>query len=501
MGQDSVFTESLRLLLPSDPLLKVQALKLTSLDQFITNFSQGQVLTGTILERLSSSKALVDFNGHRVAVDLGQKSISGQTFQARVEQLTPSPVLKILSNRDSTPVPPGTTAKPDSAQAPPGDVVRFSNLPQSATARSQLLTQSDLSRLGLNFGDQITAKVVSSNPNGTLRVLIKGQETTIFNEPSKGVPPGSLISIEVRKSGEGFVLTSLSPPERKTPVELLRGLLPQRQSLDKLIQELQSQIQRYEGQGNKIPAEIKIRLEESLQLFRDSGAETRSSADLKNTVERSGISYEAKIKSLLEPSGNPMARKELMQDFKGQLQELAKHLETLPGTGGKSAGEASQALGKHINATLQNIEIHQLSHFIARQENQPLALLIPNVLDNNHGQFKVFYLDGEDSEAGKEGKGKSGFNLVFLLDMSRLGKMRVDARVKDSQVDLHVFVESKEVLDFIQSGFALLLGQLGELGFEGNIKGQTDPSKIEKLDQENSLSPLKNINSLIDIRT
>ena len=502
MIQESIFPESLRLLLPSDPSLTAQSLKLTSLDQFLNGLTPGQVITGHVVERLPLGKAVVQFNEHRVAVDIGRGSLNGTRLQARVEQITPSPLLKLLSP-NALPGGEGETAgSPVSRNFQGrGDVVRFSNQPQLHNQLAGTVSRGELAQLGLKPGARVTAEVIASQPDGITTVRVNGREATLASEAGRQLTPGSRVALEVKPQGDRFVLVTPKGTGTQSPLDLLRNLLPGRQPLPGVIRNLEQQVQEFVKQGGAIPDSLKNRLDESFRLFRGTGAESRSSQEIKNTVERSGLGYEAKVKSLFEQTGNTEIKKEVLRDFKGQLHELSRVLDASAKAGGKVSAEAGQTLGKHVHTALQNIEILQINHFIARQENLPLALLIPNMQEDNNGQFKIFYREDSDGGAKKDGEGKRGYNLVFLLDMSRLGKLRVDASVRDSQIDLNIFAENEAVLDHIRQGFDLFQEQLQALGFDGTIRGQVDPEKALEPDQEITHNYLENMNSLVDIRT
>lgn len=84
----------LKILSPQTLSLKLDAIKL---EVFARTFSAGQTVQGRVAQTLPQGRAVVNFEGRAVLVEVGQSLKAGQILTARVEQTTPSPVLKLLS--------------------------------------------------------------------------------------------------------------------------------------------------------------------------------------------------------------------------------------------------------------------------------------------------------------------------------------------------------------------------------------------------------------------
>ncbi len=83
----------------------------------------------------------------------------------------------------------------------------------------------------------------------------------------------------------------------------------------------------------------------------------------------------------------------------------------------------------------------------------------------------------------KEGKGqgtgaKEHYNLVFLLDLSNLGPLRIDTQVRQDGLTIHINSENSDVIQFINSRTDELQEPLQEMGFPAEILGRVQ-EKVE----------------------
>jgi len=332
-------------------------------------------------------------------------------------------------------------------------------------------------------------------------VRVNGKEITLYHPNAASLSEKSVLTIRAEPKGERFILTASGAENKNPALKLLQSLLPGRQPLTQLIKEFEGLFTRFnESNSNNIPKELKSRLQESLNVLKAPQVETVDAKTIRENISRTGASYESRLRQFLESPGGPGLRDAVTHDFKGQLQELSKFMDKQFGAGLRTGDSIIQSLGRQTQAMIQNLDIHQLTQVVARQENHPMSLIIPNMLEPQGRPIKVFYREeGSDSKSKEIGKEK--FTLVFLLELSQLGNVRLDARVQNEKLGLNVAVENKEVLDFVKSGFELFREQLNDLGFDSEINGQINPEKVHEPVEELPDSVLKNLNSLVDLRT
>ncbi len=496
-------TESLRLIFQNDPSLKVQALKLASLDQFINNFVPGQLVSGKVIDQLSSGKNLVELNGQRAAVEFNQPQVSGQTFQARVEQLSPTPVFKLLSG---TPRQGSENSVSDKINASPGsghlDNVKVSNASQRTLPSPPVYTLKEISILGLTPKNQVQGQLKSVLDSNTIKVRVNGQDIPVFHHNKTSLPEGTELTIKAEPKGDGFILTASGAENKNPALKLLQSLLPARQPLAQLIKEFETLFGRVNESNSKaIPNELKSRLQETLSVFKATQNEPVNDKTIRENIARTGASFESRLSQFFEnPKGSGL-KDAVRQDFKGQLQELSRFLEKQFGIGIKTGDGTIQSLGRQTQTIIQNLDIHQLTQIVARQENHPMSLMIPNMLEPQGRPIKIFYKEDEGDGKGSKTGDKGKYTLVFFLEMSQLGNVRLDARVQDKKLGLNIAVENEAVLSFIKTGFEYFRDQLNEMGFESEITGQINPEKIHEPIEEFPDGVLKSLNSLVDVRT
>jgi hypothetical protein len=136
---------------------------------------------------------------------------------------------------------------------------------------------------------------------------------------------------------------------------------------------------------------------------------------------------------------------------------------------------------KVLHRAIENVELQQLTNQFARQENQPILLQIPDPFII--GKTVNLYLNRpDDGGKGKSNKNNDDMLLVFLLELSALGNLRVDAKMNKESISVRIDVENQHVAEFIDSNLKDFCSCLGDLGLEvkascsvvRNIDGELD---------------------------
>jgi len=93
------------------------------------------------------------------------------------------------------------------------------------------------------------------------------------------------------------------------------------------------------------------------------------------------------------------------------------------------------------------------------------------------------------------------FNLVFLLELSALGNLRIDSRVSETGISVDILGQSPEVIEFINQRAPEFEARMEELGFQITVSGLVQ--KQVEMDVPDILSNLlvdRSLN-LVDIKT
>jgi hypothetical protein len=138
-------------------------------------------------------------------------------------------------------------------------------------------------------------------------------------------------------------------------------------------------------------------------------------------------------------------------------------------------------LRRQVQQALQTIEFQQLANLFAHQEHQPLLLQFMHpALSMSHTAQVYFRVDPEDDSP--EAATPRSYTLVFLLDLTSLGHIRVDATVRPAHLSATISTTTAAVAEFITSHTPALSARLQELGFHTDVhcRAQADlPLQVE----------------------
>ena len=544
MLSDNLSPNTLHPIFSSTLSLKLETIKL---DAFIQNYSTGQTLPGKVVQVLPEHKAVVELQGEKLLLQFPRSVNLGQKIAIKIEQIHPNPILKfvelssltssqkIIQGNSIKEVSPLNTQAIDktSIQSRPADSLLGSPAPdknavmntkndQVATdtkgthtlaktglkpsgiealqkGNYEILTKNDLKLLGIEGGQKSKAEVLRVVDQETIQVRLKGNAVIIKHNGK--LLAGETITLHAKPTTSGnFVLEVANNPIPPTAVRsslelsVLKNYLPARQPMIQVLAGLKEVF--LEGSLIQLktlnidPGQLK-QLQTNLQkmVFREFKAPDAS--QLKEVVDRSGFHYESKVKDFaLEPS---LSNKNILfeNDLKGQLMRLARHLEQTS-TGATDSTPPDKFIGKlivQVNQAISNIELQQLTHHFSKEEHHPLLLQLPENLLSEEDRFKVYILpDRREGSGQKSDSEKQIFNLIFLLDLSALGDLRIETKIVKDDISIHITGSSFDAIQFIQAHVPELEDAFQQEGFTVSVSSlhQTEVS----MDAPDSLGQL-----------
>ncbi len=494
--------------LPSNILKILTGEGSSSLPQkFIQQLNIGQFLKGQVVQVFSDGKSQIDFGGQKLIVEGNLAFKAGQTLTAQVKQLTPFPEFK-LANTSGAVV---TNDPAKTANDVPGtgakQGVTLSSRPSSPIS---IFAKTNLEFLKLSLDKVYQMPVKQVLDPETAIVQLNNRNFIAKTDGSQPLKPGDQIPVIAQRTESGFfqlAQTNGAVIGRVDP-GMIKPYLAIRQPFGEMINKLTAAV------GELIPEsdllkiagkEAVARLHQTVQTL-TSGTEKIPSAQMvKEQVNLSGIDYEAKVKQFLTQGANSKSTKglEFNRDLKGQLLEIIQKLESQSSQKGASSPlpQALKDMTQIFRQAVDNIELHQLTNQLAKQEGQPLLLQIPNPYANGDPTIKLYVRPSEDEEDGHKGKSKKNYHLVFLLNLSNLGNLRVDSQVTQSQLSLKMTVENQPIADFVNSHSQDFKSRLEELGFEAELSCcvQEEIDMSPHIDLPEIL--MKNELQLIDVTT
>jgi hypothetical protein len=484
---------------------------------------------------------VVELQGQKLLLQFSRPVNSGQNIAIKIEQIHPSPILKLAEfssftspqkiipdNLARETLPLNTQAfdktfiQNRSAQSllgsPASDkkTVPDAKNGQGALDRkvTALLTKTDLKRLNIEVGQRGKAEVLRVVDRETFQVRFNGNAVTIKHVATQKLQPGDPVYLHAKSIASGkFVLEveqiPISPSTVRPPLDLsvLKNYLPTRQPLIQMIAGLKevfldsplTQLKEL----NIDPGPLK-QLQANLQKIVSREFKAPDAVQLKEMIDRSGFHYEAKVKDFVLESDRSNKNALLENDLKGQLMRLARQLEQIP-TGPTENTNSDRFIGKlmsQVNQAVGNIELQQLIHHFSKEEQHPLLLQLPENLLGEEDRFKIYILSDhrEGNGSGPDSHNRV-FNLVFLLNLSALGDLRIETKMFKDEISIQIAGSNSDAIQFIQAHVSELEDLFQEEGFSISVtsRHQTEVSMEvpDSLGQLLVYTPLQ----MVDLKT
>ena len=496
----------------------------SSLDRIpnLSNFlKSGTLFQATILESFpEKNRALIKIFNKQIMVETKNHLIPGDTFSARV--IKPSPELSLQIMIVSTHSTPAVSILEDKTEI---SFKKLSSISTSSVIDKKIISDSNYSivdpnntniiselsaraikKMNLSSGQVIKATIVDSQTNNTVVKF----ENRLIRAYSFSEPPnlGEKISLIVTPYLDRFKLVSQDDRASKlVDIFKIKSLLPYKESFGVMVQKLDILLNSSEViKSLRAETGLVPRLIKTLNLlkapFFEQDLTSQGSTLIKQQIDLSGINYESKVKHALEGKELLDVPTNVKNDLKGQLINLLKLLEIRIEGNETSAIQRYQLLKviKVLMRAVDNIELQQLTNQLSRQENQPITLQIPDPFMIGK-TINLYIRQTEDESKNKENKENKSVLLVFFLELSALGNLRVDAKINNQAISLRIDVENSNIAKFVENSLKDFCSSLDDLGFEVNASCGV-VANIDK-ELESKLNPLliSETNRLVDLRT
>jgi hypothetical protein len=259
--------------------------------------------------------------------------------------------------------------------------------------------------------------------------------------------------------------------EEQKALALLRSHLPSSTNLADLVEKLGKifaggKLYQLELAVDKTLLEKVMSSLSSLSVNKDVAGNPEN---LKQLVDRSGLSYEAKLKdallsnTVLEKNVNTLAEK----DLKSLLLRLSQDLAKVPGIiskeGNLQGNHSLNSLLALVNASIEKIETNQLVNYLTARNDQQVVLQIPVVLPEGIKTAELYIRSGSRQKKGKTPD--DDCHIIFLLTMKNLGHLRIDTQVTDKKIGCIIQVDNRKIADFVTRNLSELSRRLSGLDF------------------------------------
>lgn len=433
------------------------------------NLTLGQILNAKVLEVFPPNRALANFGGPDVMIQYEGELAKGQSFLARVEKLLPAPQLKRVGNVFPQQAAQGNEPLP---QISPPVISRLSANQQSNNPQSQIGEGSQ--KLNLPPGKEIQARVVKVIDSQSALIQFKGETLLAETPGNRSLKPGETVSVRVEGPSDKIqlVLTPENSLSKAVNPAMLKPYVFFKQTFAESAANLRKiMVDNPVLNQLKIPADLVDRIRENLKILFGKSESPPKAEHIAEWVHRSGVNYEAGLKAFLQNGSSPDGRNILRNDLKGQLLELTQKLEQSTRQNSK---ESSGAPGRQLTEMIHqvklatnNIELQQLSNQFAKQEHQPVLIHFANPYSANGESVKLYVRN--ESEGKKSKREHSVTHLTLLLDLTSLGNLRTDAKIKGTEVSVEIQVESTMIEAFISRYIPEIKNRFREIGFTSTV--------------------------------
>ena len=438
--------------------------------KFISEMKTGNIFDAVFTGKTPEGKGIFSLEGNKVVVELPNAIsfkkqreqstrvplVKGQLIRVRVESSWPKPTLKIIPppiHRDQPKNPETKTV-----------------LTHQAKSISKLSRIESYSQKPESPKHEVRALITSIIDSKTIMIDTGSRSIVMPVENSELLKPGTEVSISFDKIDKGQSprlvnanTTSIKRVDLKTIIPYLSSRMPIAQMASLLVDEiLLSPVM----QELNVKLDVVTRLRDTLNLLIPREGETPSEGKIRQQVESSGVNYEAKVRQALE-LGLPIP-KGLASDLKGLLLELYQTADKVSQSV-KNPGPLAD-FRQTVKFAIDNIELNQLSSQISKQESQPLVIQIPNPLISGNKTIQLYIRKDSSGEEASDKNKTNSHNVAFFLELSCLGKIKINAQIGQERLSVKIDVESESIASFVSEKAQNFKKKMGEHNIETSVE-------------------------------
>jgi hypothetical protein len=400
-------------------------------------FARGELVDGVVLKAISNEKALVKLGGIEMMAQTKVRLMDGQTISGVVEKTSPALTIQLLQNR-STPeakiaelmraLLPGKTPLAD-ALAKVVDATARPGLPETA--------RRTLDALAPKLAEAIVKDLSTLTPEQTKTAL---KQSGLFLE-------GALKEALAATTKEGVRQQAAQTGQTDLKAQLGKALASLETEIGKIVDRMREE------------------------------TTTGATRLLTGGAERKGIAPPAPLTtSAPRPAENPVARTPLPEPNETARPKTDPFVPNKPAVDRNDPRTEQLAqlreTAKGVREAINNLELNQLVNAGRRdpaapqaQAPSPYLFQLPFMEGATVKNARVYVNpDGGEGSVRNKKEGESG--VVFMLEMTRLGPIRVDARIGGGKIVGSVYVEKEPVARFMEKALPDLTDPLRRAGYD-----------------------------------
>jgi len=342
----------------------------------------------------------------------------------------------------------------------------------------------------LATGDIVAGLVQKRLPNGHIQLNIQG--ISVETPAPKSITQGDLLVLRMNKPPAEFQLISAHKNSAEKAIAVVKkNLAISREPLANSMVAMRNVLPALAASGmSDIDG-----LAQLLSWFTASESEQKQAVNgesLSRIMRDSGAGLEAKLLGLSQQlAANTPQNAALLHDLKTIMLQLSQAQTSNINHAGliKILTELSQ----HSTA---RIETNQALNVLAQLQGDPIRFELPMLVGQQlvNVQMSVQQQGRESSDQTGQGSGSDqSYHVLFALELSGLGKMRVDASISDAAVQARIYSDQADVGQFIRSHIQRLETRLQAMGYKEvyllAAPSAPDVEKQRQFDQLTHMAP------------
>lgn len=346
-------------------------------------------------------------------------------------------------------------------------------------------------------GDTATAFVQQRLANGNVQLNIQG--ITVETAAPSTINKGDALSLKMIKAPAGFQVVSVHKNAAVTALNSFKANLPMNnQPVAQNIAAMRTILPNL-SINDSLASPALPQLDSALKASEINAQQPLNGERLAHMIRDGGSGLESK---LLQLSQNPSLSPALQQDLKAIMLQLTKLQH-----GNSPQHELINTLRELSQQSVSRIESGQALNVLTSLQGEPMRLELPMLVNQQmvNVQLAIQQQGGYESDsADKSSASDESYNILFALDLSQLGHIRVDATISDSTVHARIYNDNPASNQFIADNIQRLESRLQGLGFNEvyllSSQQQPEASKQQSFDQLTQMMPHAASLNLVDIR-
>ncbi len=479
------------------------------------NTVSGQTQTSTTSEKSAThhAKAAVQNSSGKAvqttllsALPTGVKT--GKVMAARIDSIQAGKMTMTLVQGDAKPGTQVTTAKQQIITTPTmglkaGQQVSINITGKTAEGKAvvEIKTQAQtqaganiakaeaqqlaLGKLNLAAGDSALAVVQKRLSNGNVQINIKG--INLETPAPAQVKAGDALEIKLIKAPSEFQVVQLHKNVSQKALSLIRQNLATSQT--PIAQNLSGIRNVLPNIDNSVLSGMKgLPQLESMLKSTDSSRDYPINGDrLAQVIRDSGSNLESKLQALISKGGPSQS---IQQDLKAILLQISGD----QNTGKIQNAEVLRLITELSQHSASRIEVGQALNVLANIQGEAVRIEFPMLVGQQliNVQLAVQH-EQHTNQNDASGSDDQSFSVLFALELSGLGPMRVDANISDKTVYARIYNDHADACGFIQDNIGKLEERLQSLGFDkvylSASANKPEPEKQQRFDELTSMRP------------